>query len=505
MGDAPRVPNAPLPGLSPPGITAPHMQPDERYQRSPLDLDLETMRRLGRDVVDQVAEHLATLREQPVLDEIDRVTAERLIAADPPQHGTEFGTLLATLRERVFAHSAREPHPGFIAYVPSCPTYPAVLGDWLATAYNFFAGVWPMASGPNEVEHLVIDWFRQWLGMPAGSGGLLTSGGSNANFTAVVAARHEATLDDPARIARLTVYMSDQTHSSVTRAAWMAGIPRANVRQIPVDAEHRIELAALSDSVAADRAAGLVPLMVVGNGGTTNTGAVDPLPELAELCRSERLWFHVDAAYGGFGILCDRGRRALAGIELADSVTMDPHKWLYVPFECGCIVAREPRRLAAAFSIYPDYLKDVESEGTAVNFSDYGEQLTRRARGIKIWLSVSYYGMDALSEAIGYSMELASHAERFVRAEPALEVLSPATFGILCFRARPASITDPASLDSLNERIVNDINAGGRWLISTTRIHSSLALRICPIGFRTTIADMRALITEVARLASRVG
>ncbi len=478
------------------------MPPTERCSHSPLDLDFTTMRRLGHEVVDQVAAHLSTIREQPVLDEIDRAAAERLIAAPPPPHGTDFESLLATLRERVLPHAAREPHPGFVAYVPSCPTFPAVLGDWLATGYNFFAGVWQMASGPNEVELLVIDWFRQWLGMPEGSGGLLTSGGSNANFTAMVAARHEATLDDPARIARLTIYMSDQTHSSVIRAAWMAGIPRANVRLIPVDSRHRIQLGALAEAIAADRAAGLVPTMVVGNGGTTNTGAVDPLGELAELCRSEEVWFHIDAAYGGFGILCERGRRALAGIELADSVTMDPHKWLYVPFECGCIMVREPRRLAAAFSIHPDYLKDVESDGAEVNFSDYGEQLTRRSRGIKIWLSVCYYGVEAISEAIGCSMELAAHAERFVRDESALEVLSPATFGILCFRAHPASIADPAALDSLNERIVNDINSDGRWLISTTRIRGSLSLRICPIGFRTTIDDMRALVAEVARLAS---
>lgn len=478
------------------------MPPSNHYHRSPLDLDHDTMRRLGRDVADLVAEHLATLREQPVLDAIDRATAERLIASPPPARGTDFDTLMATLRENVFSHAAREPHPGFIAYVPSCPTFPAVLGDWLATGFNFFAGVWPMASGPNEVELLVLDWFRQWLGMPEGSGGLLTSGGSNANFTAVVAARHEATLGDPARIARLTVYMSNQTHSSVTRAAWMAGIPRENVRLIAVDAEHRMILDELADAIAADRAAGLVPLMVVGNGGATNTGAVDPLREMAELCNTEQLWFHVDAAYGGFGALCDRGRRALRGIELADSVTMDPHKWLYVPFECGCIIAREPARLTAAFSIYPDYLKDVESAGTEVNFADYGEQLTRRARGIKIWLSVCYYGVDALSEAIAYSMELATHAERFVRAEPALEVLSPATLGILCFRARPHGTSDPTELDALNERIANEINAAGRWLISTTRIAGALSLRICPIGFRTTIEDMEELVGVIARMAS---
>jgi glutamate/tyrosine decarboxylase-like PLP-dependent enzyme len=282
----------------------------------------------------------------------------------------------------------------------------------------------------------------------------------------------------------------------------MAGIPRENVRLIAVDAEHRIRLDELADAIAADRAKGLLPLMVVGNGGTTNTGAVDPLGELAELCRTEQLWLHVDAAYGGFGILCERGRRALAGIELADSVTMDPHKWLYAPFECGCLMVRDPRRLTEAFSIHPEFLQDVESAGAEVNFADYGLQLTRRARGIKIWLSICYYGVDALSEAIAYSMELASHAERFVREESSLEVLSPATLGILCFRAHPHDITDPTALDSLNERIANEINASGRWLISTTRLADSLSLRHCPIGFRSTLEDMKELVHAIGSMAA---
>lgn len=473
------------------------------YRRSPLDLDHDTMRRLGHAVTELVADHLATLRDQPVLDAITRDAADQLLAGPPPALGSDFDTLLATLRERVLTHAAREPHPGFIAYVPSCPTFPAMLGDWLATGYNFFAGVWPMASGPNEVELVVLDWFRQWLRMPEGSGGLLTSGGSNANLTAVIAARHEALGDDAAGITRLVMYMSNQTHSSVVRAAWMAGIPRCNVRLLPVDEEFRIQLPALHAAIASDRAEGLTPLMVVANGGTTNTGAVDPLPELAALCAAERTWLHVDAAYGGFSVLTERGRRALAGIELADSITMDPHKWLYVPFECGCLIVRDPTRLTDAFRIYPEYLKDVESAGTEVNFADYGEQLTRRARGLEVWLGVSYFGVDALSDAIAYSMELAAHAERRARDEPGLEILSPATLGILCFRAHPTGLDDPASLDALNERISNTINAEGRWLISTTRIGGALSLRICPIGFRSTIEDMAELIREVGSIARR--
>jgi len=478
--------------------------PTGTYPRSPLDLDADAMRRLGYRVTDTIAEHLSTLRTQRVLDTLPRRATERLIAAPPPAAGSDIDALLAFLRERVFAHAAREPHPGFIAYVPSCPTFPAALGDWLATGYNFFAGVWPVAAGPNQIEVLVLDWFRTWLGMPNGSGGLLTTGGSAANLTAMIAARHAVVGDDASRIARLTVYASDQTHSSAIRAAWVAGVPRPNVRLITCDAAFRLPVDRLADAIARDRAQGLIPLMIVANGGTTNTGAVDPLGPLADLAAREGIWLHVDAAYGGFSVLADDGRRALAGIERADSVTLDPHKWLYVPFECGCVMAREPTRLKAAFQIYPDYLKDAESDGDEINFADYGEQLTRYARALKVWLSVSYFGTDALRAAISYSLSLAAHAEALVRRERDLEVLAPATLGILCFRAHPAGTDDAAALDALNERINAAVNAGGRFFISSTRIRGALSLRICPIGFRTTREDMADFVREVAGLASSV-
>ena len=478
--------------------------PTGTYPRSPLDLDADAMRRLGYRVTDTIAEHLSTLRTQRVLDTLPRRATERLIAAPPPAAGSDIDALLAFLRERVFAHAAREPHPGFIAYVPSCPTFPAALGDWLATGYNFFAGVWPVAAGPNQIEVLVLDWFRTWLGMPNGSGGLLTTGGSAANLTAMIAARHAVVGDDASRIARLTVYASDQTHSSAIRAAWVAGVPRPNVRLITCDAAFRLPVDRLADAIARDRAQGLIPLMIVANGGTTNTGAVDPLGPLADLAAREGIWLHVDAAYGGFSVLADDGRRALTGIERADSVTLDPHKWLYVPFECGCVMAREPTRLKAAFQIYPDYLKDAESDGDEINFADYGEQLTRYARALKVWLSVSYFGTDALRAAISYSLSLAAHAEVLVRRERDLEVLAPATLGILCFRAHPAGTDDAAALDALNERINAAVNAGGRFFISSTRIRGALSLRICPIGFRTTREDMADFVREVAGLASSV-
>jgi len=318
----------------------------------------------------------------------------------------------------------------------------------------------------------------------------------------MIAARSAAVGDDAARIARLTVYASDQTHSSAIRAAWIAGIARPHVRLLACDADFRIPMQQLADAIAHDRANGLIPLMIVANGGTTNTGAVDPLARLADLAARDQIWLHVDAAYGGFSVLSDVGRRALAGIERADSVTLDPHKWLYVPFECGCLMAREPARLKAAFQIYPDYLKDAESDGDEINFADYGEQLTRYARALKVWLSVNYFGTDTLREAISYSLSLAAHAEALVRRESGLEVLAPATLGILCFRAHPAGLNDPAALDALNERINAAVNAGGRFFISSTRLRGALSLRICPIGFRTTREDMADFVQDVAARAA---
>ena len=468
----------------------------ENPPTSNLELDHETMRQLGHRVVDVVAAHISTLRAQPAQRSLDRAEAQRLIASSPPEHGASFDALMAFLQERVFPYHAREPHPHFMGYIPSSPTFPAILGDWLATGFNFFTGVWSVAAGPNEIELVVLDWFRQWLGMPAGTSGLLTSGGSAATLTAVVAARHAADANGDA-LGRLTVYTSEQAHSSAQRAAWIAGIPRANVRAIAVDADFRMRVDALRDALARDRAKGLLPFLVVASAGTTNTGAVDPLPEIADLCERERLWMHVDAAYGGFAALTPGGAALLRGIECADSVTLDPHKWLFVPFECGCLLARDPRRLEAAFSIHPEYLTDVRAREHEVNFADCGEQLTRSSHALKVWLSVGYFGVENIREAIARGVRRAEHAEASLRARGGFEILSPAQLGILCFRARPAGLDDPASLDALNERINARVNDTGRFLISSTRLRDCFSLRLCTQVHRMTEGDIDEVIAAV--------
>jgi glutamate/tyrosine decarboxylase-like PLP-dependent enzyme len=464
--------------------------------RSPLDLDLETMRRMGYRASDLVAEHLASLREQPAFATRSREAAVGALAIAPPEQGVSFETIIGDLQREVFPYAAREPHPGFIAYVPSCPTFPSVIGDWIATGYNFFAGVWPVAAGPNAIELVVLDWFRRWLGMPEGAGGLLTSGGSQATLTALIAARHEIVGEQPERIARLTVYVSDQAHSSVIRAAWMAGLSRAHVRVLPSDAAFRMQPEALARALAADRAAGLLPMAVVATAATTNTGAVDPLGPIADVCAREHVWLHVDAAYGGFAILTDPGRRAFAGIERADSVTLDPHKWLFVPFECGGLIARDPARLRHAFRIMPEYLQDVAGL-EQINFADYGEQLTRYSRALKVWVSVRYFGVAAIRQAIERGMAVTRHFESLLRDQPLLELLSPAQFGVVCFRVRPPGLAEPRELDRLNEAVLARVVHRGRYFISSTKLRGAYALRICVLGFRTMEAEMEGVAREV--------
>jgi aromatic-L-amino-acid/L-tryptophan decarboxylase len=470
--------------------------------RPTLDLDLATMRAMAARVTDLVTDHLATLRDQPVQRSLTRAEAEekiRELCRSAPEQGAEFDALTAELAERVLPYHAREPHPRFLGYVPSCPTFPGVMGDWLATGYNFFAGVWPIAAGPNEVEIVVLDWFRQWLGLPASTGGVLTSGGSTATLTAVVAARHARVGDDAALVPRLTLYTSEQAHSSVARAAWIAGLSRAHVRALPADAEFRLRPEAVSEAVAADRAAGLVPFLVAASAGTTNTGAIDPLDELADVCERERLWLHVDAAYGGFASLTGSGKTLLAGIERVDSVTLDPHKWLFVPFECGCLLARNPATLKAAFHILPEYLKDVEPGHEEVNFADYGEQLTRCSRALKVWLSVRYFGLATIRETIARGIANAEYVEQLVRAQPELEVLSPARLGILCFRAHPEGV-DPEELDALNERVNARVNGTSRFLMSSTRLRGAFSLRVCTHSYRTRTEDLDELVELVTQM-----
>lgn len=453
----------------------------------------EAMRDLGRRAVDALVDRWSGLAGEPAWQGGEPEALDALLLEEAPEEGRDAEEVLRRALDDVLPLAGRIDHPRFFAFVPSSPTWPSVVADFLASGYNVFQGTWLESAGPSAVEQVVLEWFRGWLGLPEGAGGLLTSGGSAANLCAVVAAREQA--GNPARP---VLYLSEEGHSSLERAGRIAGIGPEGIRRIPTDGAFRLDLDALEAQLRRDREGGLEPVCVCASGGATSTGAVDPLREAAALCRQEGVWFHVDAAYGGFAVLVPEGREALRGIEEADSVTLDPHKWLFQPYEAGCLLVRDVTVLEAAFRVLPAYLQDTETGAREVNFADRGLQLTRSFRALKIWMSVQTLGVAAFREEIGRGLELARVAEAHVRESPVLELLTPAALGVVCYRfRRPDAFPDEAALERLNARIQTRILESGRAMVSSTRLGSTYALRLCILNYRSGEMDVRETLEQV--------
>jgi aromatic-L-amino-acid decarboxylase len=472
-----------------------------------IDADPEEMRRIGYLTIEAIVTHLSTLKDQPTGRKAERAEMEALLRLPLPTGQTSFETLLDEFREKILAYSFKLAHPRFFAYIPSSPTYVAVLGDALATAANLFLGNWLEASAAAEIEIIVIDWFKEIIGMTEPeAGGVLTSGGSVANLNALAVARHTK-LDD--EMAGAVIYVSDQTHSCVERAARLLGFKKEQIVYLPTDDRYRLDLDALDERLRSDREAGRRPFCLVANAGTTNTGAVDDLRRAAEIAERNDLWFHIDAAYGGFAALSEKGKRLLAGIELADSVTLDPHKWLYTPFEAGCVLFREARLARATFHLLPDYLQDMPREIENINFYDYGVQLTRGFRALKLWFALRYYGIETYRALIERSIGLTALAASLMHRSPALEVLSEPELGIACFRYRPPgfvvrSDADKERLNQFNAALVSRVIASGEATLSSTRLRGQLAIRFCALNQRTGADDVERTIALIERLGSEI-
>lgn len=447
----------------------------------PLALDRETMRTLGYRTVDMVVDWLSDASAPPLARASPSEMRTRL-GGPPPEEGESYETILERLERDVLAFTSREHHPGSFAFIPACGTWPGALGAFIASGCNVYAGSWMESPGPSQVELEVLGWFKQWIGYPSGAAGVLVSGGSAANLTAFACAR-EAVVGPMTD--KLVMYVSDQAHSSVARAARALGFRPDQVRVLPVDSSFRLDPRTVEAAMEADARAGRRPLLVSANAGATNTGAVDPLSELAEVCRGRGVWLHVDAAYGGFGVLAERGREQLRGLDRADSVALDPHKWLYQPFECGCLLIRAGRLLRGAFEITPDYLRDTKAGDEEVNFSDLGLQLTREARALKVWVSLRYFGLQAFRVAIERSLDLADRARARIEASEVLELAAPASLGIVCFRRRFGGVVDSRELDRRHAGLVAALERSGHGLVSTTRLRGNLALRLCVFNHTT--------------------
>ncbi len=460
-----------------------------------LRMSPELMRELAHQVTEILIKRSERLPGDRAWDgEFLQELTERLME-DPPEAGRTPGEVIGRAVEDILSPALRHDHPRAFGFVPSAPTWPGVLADFLVSGFNINAASWLSASGPSQLEAVVIDWFRRWLGYPEGAGGILTSGGSASALDALVAAR-EAASNPP----RPVVYMSDQSHSSQVRAARIIGVPPDLVRVLPTGDDFRLDPATLASAVAADRAAGCMPIAVCADAGSTSAGAIDPLPEIADLCAAEGVWLHVDAAYGGFAAVTEAGARRLRGIERADSIDLDPHKWFFQPYEAGCLLVKDVRTLEHAFAIRHDVLQDSVWGANHPNQADRGLQLSRRDRALKVWMSVQIFGMAAFRAAVAEGIELAERAARYVTGSPLLQLLTPASLGIVCFRINPddGSVDDTA-LHRVNRDVLARVFWEDRAFLSSTLLRRRFALRMCMINHTTTWDDVRETLQTLER------
>src|SRR5437870_1765580 len=463
---------------------------DSSADHSRIALSREEMREFGYRVVDLLAEHFANVQDGPVGAKRDPAQLVSLFDQNPPETACDPNELLAQLERDVFPNNLHVDHPRFFAFVPVPNNFVSTMADALAAGFNIFNGTWLGGSAAAAVELGVVQWLCRICGLPTTAGGLFVSGGSMANLTGLVAARHTLLQD---RIDAATVYLSDQTHSSVERALRVIGFSREQIRKLESDINFRLSIKMLRAAIAYDRRAGLRPFCIVANAGTTNTGAVDPLSELADLAAKEKLWLHVDGAFGAASILSKRGREMLDGLDRADSLTLDPHKWLFQSFECGCVLVRDAAILKSAFKIKADYLRDVYRETEEINPCDYGIQLTRSFRALKICLSLAIFGVAAFRLAITRGFELAELAERELRARKGYEVRSPAQMATVCFRFGKS--------DELQTRLVDAMIKDGFALLTSTALRGAVALRLCTINPRTTEEDIVETVKRLDRFA----
>lgn len=483
----------------------------------PFAWSSEEIRRIGYRVADLIAEHLTGLPEEPVFRPVPSGLADALLAEAAPLQGESADAVLDRFAREIAPYPFGNGHPRFYGWVNSPPAVIGIFGAALAAAMN------PSVAGGNHaavwIERQVVEWFKALLGFPSAGMGLLTSGGSAAATTALAVARHVAcsrrewdvrtggvppVLDG--RHARLLVYRSAEGHSCHQKAVELLGIGSANLREVPTDAALRMRPDVLEAMLAEDLAAGHIPVAVVASAGTVNTGAVDPLGQLAELCARYQVWLHVDAAYGAPAVLTDEYREEMAALARADSVAMDPHKWLYVPVDAGLVLIRDAQAMRAAFSLVAPYLRtDGNARGVQGPpwFSEYGMEQTRPFRALKVWMALRYFGLEGYRSLVAGDIALARRLAARVRSAPDLDLLEPQGMSIVCFRAVPPSLAgDEARLNALNERLLSDLQLGGEGFLSSTVLKGRLWLRACVVNPRAMERDIDAVVAAVRQRAS---
>jgi aromatic-L-amino-acid decarboxylase len=483
-------------------------------RHAPPELSPSDFRRIGHRLVDDLANFLEGLPSRAVSPGLTPAGARQLIAPRAlPQTGSDPAALMAEATRLVTGFSLFNGHPRFMGYITSSAGPLGSLADLLASTVNPNCGSWGLSPMATLIEAQAVAWIAELVDCPAGTGGLLVSGGNMANMLGFWAARAaHADWDlrgdgvDAPGASRLVAYCSAETHTWIQKAADLSGLGTSAVRWIPVDSARRMDLSALSGHIAADRRAGLRPFLVVGTAGSVSTGAVDPLREIAALCREQRLWFHVDGAYGAPAVVAPNAPRDLEAMTDADSVAVDPHKWLYAPLEAGCALIRDPSKLRGAFSYTPAYYHFDSADATPPpNYYEYGPQNSRGFRALKVWLLLQQVGRQGYAESIAEDIRLSQRLFELAAAEPELEAVTQA-LSITTFRYLPAGVDAGATaeLNALNERILDDLQRSGRAYVSNAMIDGRFLLRACIVNFRTTEDDLRELVKAVVEIGRAI-
>jgi glutamate/tyrosine decarboxylase-like PLP-dependent enzyme len=452
-----------------------------------LSLPPDELRRLGHHVWDRLVDRWEALDAQPPIAPGDPEWSSASVAPCPDGPTDPYAAIDA-LFDDILARGQHTDHPRFFARIGSASNPLSVLADLIGTGHNVFAGSWMGGAGASAVELAVLDWLRAWMGMPPETEGVLVTGGSVGTLTALAVAAQTHEVDR----ARATAYAQEHTHGAVARAWRVLGFDPAHLRVLPADARYRLDPDAVATALAADRDAGLAPFCLIGTAGTTSTGTVDPLDALATLAAGEGLWFHVDGAYGAPARLSPAGEALLTGIDRADSLVLDPHKWLFQPYEVGCVLVRHPGALQRTFTLDGAYLRD--TRGGTVEFRERGPQLTRGSRALKLWLSLRTFGLDAFKRAIDHTLALADHAERTLRERGGWEVVTPASLAVVTFRREGAT-------DDETDALVRAAVADGYAAPSTTVLDGRTVARLCTVNPRTTNGDVERTIERLETLA----
>ena len=469
------------------------------------DMDPESFRMYGHQVVDWIADYLAHVGDYPVQAQTAPGDIRQALPDKPPVQPESMETILADFERIIMPGITHWNSPGFLAYFGITGSGPGILGEMLSGALNVNAMLWRTSPAATELEQVTLDWLRQMLGLPHPLFGVINDTASSGVLYALAAAREALPLHIRQQgiagrvdVPRLRYYASQEAHSSVDKAGIVLGVGQEGLRKIGVDSEFRMDVEKLEQAIREDIAEGWQPFAVVATVGTTSTTSVDPVPQIADICESYGLWLHVDGAYGGSAAVESTMRWTMAGCERADTMIVNPHKWLFTPIDCSVLYTRKPDVVKAAFSLVPEYLRNTESSGEEVlNLMDYGTSLGRRFRSLKLWMIIRYFGQEGLAARIREHIRLAQLFARWIDEDSAFERLAPTPFSTVCFRAHPSGMDDETKLEGLNESIMNHINARGRFFLSHTKLNGLFTIRVAIGNLRTTETDIRDLWAEL--------